>query len=399
LSERVEPFADPSEVSAEAEPGESVRPFSHPKDAPGLFWVRLRVDYPRWGPVHIFPTSTLNAKAWQSDYVITLHDDHGTTLSLSAGPPSQADMTLQEHGLHPEDRQRHYWVQSPPLQPWSAKQLIALLGALHGFTRVDPHFWTRLRGEEVEEEEEPIKAVSESKVVVDGPITKREIAWRPERFAKDDYEVVWLDIAKFDELWRGEIGFYIERDPDAEKGIDNRYLNVGNWIMAGNDVDLPSVSGDDYFASTELAGFVDGRHRFAWVRDHGAKAIPVIMDKDKCAEIKRRCGTDERICQVTYNTQEEAEAVKVMKWQEKREKVHDFFRTAAMLRDQIDETAGGGDVFPLARPAPEACRAAVTAIESMVEALNNIGPLREGAALFRRPSDRVERALRRDNWL
>ena len=33
------------------------------------------------------------------------------------------------------------------------------------------------------------------------------------------------------------------------------------------------------------------------------------------------------------------------------------------------------------------------------EALNNIGPLREGAALFRRPSDRVERALRRDNWL
>lgn len=75
-----------------------------------------------------------------------------------------------------------------------------------------------------------------------------------------------------------------------------------------------------------------------------------------------------------------------MKWQEKREKVHDFFETAAMLRDQIDEAAG--DVFPLARPDPEACRAAVTAIESMVEALNNIGPLREGAELFRRPSDK-----------
>jgi hypothetical protein len=70
----------------------------------------------------------------------------------------------------------------------------------------------------------------------------------------------------------------------------------------------------------------------------------------------------------------------------KREKVHDFFKTAAMLRDQIDEAAGGGDVFPLARPDPEACRTAVTAIESMVEALNNIGPLREGAELFRRPS-------------
>lgn len=107
-----------------------------------------------------------------------------------------------------------------------------------------------------------------------------------------------MDIAKFDELWRREIGFYIERDPDAEKGIRNRYLDVGNWIMAGNDVDLPSVSGDGYFASTGCGGFVDGRHRFSWVRDHGAKAIPVIMATNDCAEIKRRCGTDERICQV-----------------------------------------------------------------------------------------------------
>ena len=32
---------------------------------------------------------------------------------------------------------------------------------------MDPHFWKRLRGEEVEEEEEPIKPVSESKVIRD----------------------------------------------------------------------------------------------------------------------------------------------------------------------------------------------------------------------------------------
>jgi hypothetical protein len=132
--------------------------------------------------------------------LITLRDDGGAGLILPAGPPPQAEATLQ-HGLYPEDRQRHRWTRSPPLQPWSAKQLIALIGALHGFTRVDPHFRERLRGEEFEEEE-PIKAVSESKVVVDGPITKREIAWLPERFDKDKAEVVWLDIAKFDELWR-----------------------------------------------------------------------------------------------------------------------------------------------------------------------------------------------------
>jgi len=57
LSERVELFADPSEVSVEEK---SVRPFSRPKDA--LFWVCLMVDYPGVGSVKIFPTSTLKRK-------------------------------------------------------------------------------------------------------------------------------------------------------------------------------------------------------------------------------------------------------------------------------------------------------------------------------------------------
>jgi len=60
LSERVELFADPSEVSVEEK---SVRPFSRPKDAPSLFWARLMVDYSGVGSVKIFPTSTLKAEA------------------------------------------------------------------------------------------------------------------------------------------------------------------------------------------------------------------------------------------------------------------------------------------------------------------------------------------------
>jgi hypothetical protein len=31
---------------------------------------------------------------------------------------------------------------------------------------------------------------------------------------------------------------YIERDPDAKKGLYDRYPNAGNWIMTGNDVDM-----------------------------------------------------------------------------------------------------------------------------------------------------------------
>jgi hypothetical protein len=389
-AERTEVFVDPLEIpaGAEVEPGQSVRP-SGPKDALGVFRVRLMVHHLAARSLKIFPTSNLKAEISHSDYMITLRDDGSAVLILHATPPPQAEEILRAYGLNSEDRKRHGWALSPPKKPWSAMELITLIGSLQRFTRVDPHFWDRASRDEVEEE--PIKPVSEGKVEVDGPITRREIAWRPGGIDKDRDEVVWLDVAKFDELWRGDI-HYIERHPDAEKGLYDRYPNAGNWIMAGNDVDMPFLCGDEYFASNGAASFGDGTHRFSWVRDHGARAIPVVMNKDDCAEIKRRCGTDERICQVTYSTQDAAEAVKDMNWQDKRAKVNAFFETAAMLRDQIDEAARGGDVFPLAKPDPKDCRVAVTAIEAMVESLTNIGPLRERAELFRRcePTDEVD---------
>jgi hypothetical protein len=367
--------------SEETEAGASTNPFMSPEDAPGMFWVRLMVEYPGVGSVKIFPTSNLKAKSYHSDYCIIFHY-HGTNRLMFSGgsPPRAVEKTLRGYGFNPEDRGRTSWVRSPPNKPWSARQLLAVIGALYRFSRADPHFWKRPSEEEVEEE--PTKPVSESKVKVEGPITKREIAWLPERFDKDEDEVVWLDVAKFDELWRGDFN-YIERDPSAQKGLHNRYHAVGNWIMTGRDVHMPHASGDEYFASNGVVTFGDGTHRFSWVRDHGARAIPVVMNKDDCAEIKQRCGTDERVCEVTYSTQDAAEAAKDMNWQDKRAKVERFFKTAAMLRNQIDEAARGGDVFPLAKPDPEACRAAVSAIDGMVEALNRIGPLRESAALFR----------------
>jgi hypothetical protein len=371
----------PVDAHAHASDETEATPFTCPEDAPGMFWVRLMVDYPVVGSVKIFPTSNLKAKLSHSDYYIMFHYQGTNRLMFYTQPPPRVvEKTLRAHGFNPEDRGRMCWVRSPSKKPWSARQLLAIIGALYHFTGVDPHFWKRPSEEEVEEE--PIKPVSESKVKVEGPITRREIAWLPERLDKDEDEVVWLDVAKFDELWRGDFN-YIERDPNAKKGLYNRYYGVGNWIMAGKDVDMPLAGGDEYFASTGTVSFTDGTHRFSWVRDHGGRAIPVVMNKDDCAEIKRRCGTDERVCEVTYSTQDAAEALKDMKWQDKRANVDKFFKTAAMLRNQIDEAARGGDVFPLAKPDPEACRAAVSAIEAMVEALNNIAPLRASAKLFR----------------
>jgi hypothetical protein len=43
-------------------------------------------------------------------------------------------------------------------------------------------------------------------------------------------------------------------------------------------------------------GFTDGRHRFAWVRDHGAAAIPVTTGPDGAAQLAALFGTHLREC-------------------------------------------------------------------------------------------------------
>jgi hypothetical protein len=41
--------------------------------------------------------------------------------------------------------------------------------------------------------------------------------------------------------------------------------------------------------------FSDGRHRFAWLRDHGVRALPVTVSPDIEVEVRRRFGTKSRI--------------------------------------------------------------------------------------------------------
>jgi hypothetical protein len=41
--------------------------------------------------------------------------------------------------------------------------------------------------------------------------------------------------------------------------------------------------------------FSDGRHRFAWLRDHGLLTLPVTVSPDIEVEVRRRFGTKSRI--------------------------------------------------------------------------------------------------------
>lgn len=57
--------------------------------------------------------------------------------------------------------------------------------------------------------------------------------------------------------------------------------------------------------------FVNGRHRFAWMRDHGATAIPICVDEEQASEIQFLLGSALQICRVALPWREGAQAENV----------------------------------------------------------------------------------------
>lgn len=104
-------------------------------------------------------------------------------------------------------------------------------------------------------------------------------------------EVVWVDVMRLEAAFRAGDQYVGRRGSGL--GQTTRYQNVGRHIMSGREIWMPFVT----MESGNLR-FVDGRHRFAWVRDHGAVALPVATGPDMAGGIKARFGSLLRICQV-----------------------------------------------------------------------------------------------------
>jgi hypothetical protein len=127
------------------------------------------------------------------------------------------------------------------------------------------------------------------------PLIEREIVWDGSVGPRE--EVLWADVQRLDALWRGS-PIYI---PAFGKGsYRHRYSQIGEMIMAGYPVSMPEIGGDTYFAATGYIGFIDGTHRFSWIRDHGGSAIPVLIDREYCIELKRQLAITERVCRLRF---------------------------------------------------------------------------------------------------
>jgi len=98
--------------------------------------------------------------------------------------------------------------------------------------------------------------------------------------------VVWVDTNKFDQEWKKDEGFYIGLGGVAS--ISNRYQRFGEFLRTGQEIEMPQVSLRFNPSRRSQVGFINGRHRFAVLRDAGLKSIPVSISKkeaDKFAEL------------------------------------------------------------------------------------------------------------------
>jgi hypothetical protein len=104
---------------------------------------------------------------------------------------------------------------------------------------------------------------------------------------------VWVSVAKIEESWRRDSFYYLSR---ADARRSERWWKFELWLMEhdGEPVWMPHLRLDD---EGHLA-FTDGRHRFAWMRDHSATALPVSTDPEQADEIARRFGTRSRTTKV-----------------------------------------------------------------------------------------------------
>jgi hypothetical protein len=128
----------------------------------------------------------------------------------------------------------------------------------------------------------------------------RIIRWRSlPRWMNDKHKRIWIDVRKLEAQLR--CSDYI--GPRGLDGIDGRYEGVEKFL-ASHDARLEMIwvcmRDKD---GRRFVGIYDGRHRFAWMRDHGAPAIPVIAPIAEARKIQKLVGSKACICRVTADAQ------------------------------------------------------------------------------------------------
>lgn len=101
---------------------------------------------------------------------------------------------------------------------------------------------------------------------------------------------VWVSVTKLEHEWRRSVTEYIGAGGD--NGMPGKYDHFAEWIMSAKYVEMPEVCLVDGFVR-----FNNGRHRFAWLRDHGMTALQVATQPGDVKSIKMKFGTQDEVSQ------------------------------------------------------------------------------------------------------
>lgn len=98
---------------------------------------------------------------------------------------------------------------------------------------------------------------------------------------------VWVSVAKLEYAWQRSTNEYVGTGGD--NAMPGKYENFGKWIMSARHVEMPEVCIVDGYVR-----FNNGRHRFAWLRDHGMTALQVNVQPTDVTTFETMFGCDDR---------------------------------------------------------------------------------------------------------
>eukprot|EP01027_Heterolobosea_sp_BB2_P020438 GEZU01029159.1.p3 GENE.GEZU01029159.1~~GEZU01029159.1.p3 ORF type:complete len:145 (-),score=36.32 GEZU01029159.1:1014-1448(-) len=125
---------------------------------------------------------------------------------------------------------------------------------------------------------------------------ERHFNLKPKVDKPDDYETVVIDVKKLDESWRNtDPDSYINsRDTETySKYTKFRKFLEGSIGHEEEKIDLPLMKFDKSATSSDIdlaPKFIDGRHRFAVLRDEGLEWLPVAVPKQQADDVRRVFG-------------------------------------------------------------------------------------------------------------
>lgn len=113
--------------------------------------------------------------------------------------------------------------------------------------------------------------------------------------SKEDTLVI-INTTKFDNAFKKDKDFYIGKG--GVGSIKGRYKGFELFALGGKEELVPGVSIDHlptnsieasevYVDKDGNVSFTNGRHRYAWMRDHGIKDIYVAMNNQSIENAKR----------------------------------------------------------------------------------------------------------------